>query len=38
MSAAELAQAKKLIAGLRLPLPVVRTRRFRPTARAAAST
>jgi uncharacterized protein with von Willebrand factor type A (vWA) domain len=30
MSAAELAQAKKLIAGLRLPLPVVRTRRFRP--------
>jgi hypothetical protein len=30
MSAAELAEAKKLIAGLRLPLPVVRTRRFRP--------
>jgi len=30
MSAAELAQAKKLIAELRLPLPVVRTRRFRP--------
>jgi uncharacterized protein with von Willebrand factor type A (vWA) domain len=30
MSAAELAAAKKLIAGLRLPLPVVRTRRFRP--------
>jgi uncharacterized protein with von Willebrand factor type A (vWA) domain len=30
MSAAELAEAKKLIAALRLPLPVVRTRRFRP--------
>ena len=30
MSAAELAQVKKLIAGMRLPLPVVRTRRFRP--------
>jgi len=30
MSAAELAEAKKLIAELRLPLPVVRTRRFRP--------
>jgi hypothetical protein len=30
MSAAELAQAKKLIAEMRLPLPVVRTRRFRP--------
>jgi len=30
MSAAELAAAKKLIAGLRLPLPMVRTRRFRP--------
>jgi uncharacterized protein with von Willebrand factor type A (vWA) domain len=30
MSAAELAQAKKLIAELRLPLPMVRTRRFRP--------
>jgi uncharacterized protein with von Willebrand factor type A (vWA) domain len=30
MSAAELAEAKKLIAGLRLPLPVVRTRRLRP--------
>ena len=30
MSAAELAEAKKLIAGLRLPLPMVRTRRFRP--------
>ena len=28
MSAAELAEAKKLIAGLRLPLPVVKTRRF----------
>jgi len=30
MSAAELAEAKRLIAELRLPLPVVRTRRFRP--------
>jgi uncharacterized protein len=30
MSAAELAEAKKLIAALRLPLPMVRTRRFRP--------
>jgi uncharacterized protein with von Willebrand factor type A (vWA) domain len=30
MSAAELAQAKKLIADMRLPLPLVRTRRFRP--------
>jgi uncharacterized protein with von Willebrand factor type A (vWA) domain len=30
MSAAELAEAKKLIAELRLPLPVVRTRRLRP--------
>jgi hypothetical protein len=29
MSAAELAEAKKLIAGLRLPLPVIKTRRFR---------
>ncbi|HEX6319184.1 MAG TPA: VWA domain-containing protein [Burkholderiales bacterium] len=29
MSAAELAEAKKLIAEMRLPLPVVRTRRFR---------
>jgi hypothetical protein len=28
MSAAELAAAKKLIAGLRLPLPVIKTRRF----------
>jgi len=28
MSAAELAEAKKMIAGLRLPLPEVRTRRF----------
>ena len=28
MSAAELAEAKKLIAGLRLPLPVIKTRRF----------
>jgi hypothetical protein len=30
MSAAELAEAKKLIAEMRLPLPVVRTRRFHP--------
>jgi hypothetical protein len=30
MSAAELAEAKKMIAELRLPLPMVRTRRFRP--------
>jgi uncharacterized protein with von Willebrand factor type A (vWA) domain len=30
MSAAELAEAKKMIAQLRLPLPVIRTRRFRP--------
>jgi uncharacterized protein with von Willebrand factor type A (vWA) domain len=30
MSAAELAEAKKLIAALRLPLPLVRTRRLRP--------
>ena len=30
MSAAELAEAKKLIAQLRLPLPLVRTRRLRP--------
>ncbi|HEX2198949.1 MAG TPA: VWA domain-containing protein, partial [Burkholderiales bacterium] len=29
MSAAELAEAKKLIAQMRLPLPLVRTRRFR---------
>ncbi len=29
MSAAELAEAKKLIAGMRLPLPMVRTRRLR---------
>jgi uncharacterized protein len=30
MSAAELAQAKQMIAQLRLPLPLVHTRRFRP--------
>src|SRR5205807_10489813 len=30
MSAAELAEAKKMIAQLRLPLPVIRTRRVRP--------
>jgi uncharacterized protein len=35
MSGAELAQAKKLIARLRLPIPEVRTRRFRPDARGA---
>jgi uncharacterized protein len=29
MSAAELAQAKKMLAELRLPLPLIRTRRFR---------
>jgi uncharacterized protein with von Willebrand factor type A (vWA) domain len=35
MSGAELAQAKKLIARLRLPIPEVQTRRFRPDARGA---
>ena len=35
MSAAELAQAKKLIARLRLPIPEVQTRRFHPDARGA---
>jgi uncharacterized protein len=30
MSAAELAEAKKMLARLRLPLPVVKTRRFHP--------
>jgi uncharacterized protein len=30
MSAAELAQARQMIAQLRLPLPLIRTRRFRP--------
>ena len=35
MSGAELAQAKKLIARLRLPIPEVRTRRFRADARGA---
>jgi uncharacterized protein with von Willebrand factor type A (vWA) domain len=30
MSAAELAEAKKLVSEMRLPLPMVRTRRFRP--------
>jgi len=35
MSGAELAQAKKLIARLRLPIPEARTRRFRPDARGA---
>ena len=33
MSGAELAQAKKLISRLRLPIPQVQTRRFRPDAR-----
>jgi uncharacterized protein len=33
MSGAELAQAKKLIARLRLPIPETQTRRFRPDAR-----
>jgi uncharacterized protein with von Willebrand factor type A (vWA) domain len=35
MSGAELAQAKKLIARLRLPMPEVTTRRFRPDPRGA---
>ena len=35
MSSAELAQAKKLIARLRLPIPEARTRRFRPDPRGA---
>ena len=35
MSGAELAQAKKLIARLRLPIPEAQTRRFRPDARGA---
>jgi len=30
MSAAELVEAKKMLAELRLPLPLIRTRRFRP--------
>src|SRR5262245_35774386 len=30
MSAAELVEAKKMLSELRLPLPVIRTRRFRP--------
>jgi len=33
MSAAELAEAKKMIAELRLPLPMIRTRRFSPHPR-----
>ncbi|MEW5864419.1 MAG: VWA domain-containing protein [Pseudomonadota bacterium] len=33
MSAAELAEAKKMLAELRLPLPMVRTRRLAPAAR-----
>jgi uncharacterized protein with von Willebrand factor type A (vWA) domain len=33
MTAAELAQAKRMIAELRLPIPIVRTRRFAPDAR-----
>ncbi|HEX9184668.1 MAG TPA: VWA domain-containing protein [Burkholderiales bacterium] len=35
MSAAELAEAKKMIRQLRLPLPVIRTRRHAPDARGA---
>jgi hypothetical protein len=35
MTGAELAQAKKLIARLRLPIPEVQTRRFRPDSRGA---
>jgi len=35
MTGAELAQAKKLIARLRLPIPEVQTRRFRPHSRGA---
>ncbi len=35
MSGAELAQAKKLIARLRLPIPEAQTRRYRPDARGA---
>jgi hypothetical protein len=35
MTGAELAQAKKLIARLRLPIPEVQTRRFRPDTRGA---
>jgi uncharacterized protein with von Willebrand factor type A (vWA) domain len=35
MTGAELAQAKKLIARLRLPIPEVQTRRFRPDVRGA---
>jgi uncharacterized protein with von Willebrand factor type A (vWA) domain len=35
MTSAELAQAKKLIARLRLPIPEVQTRRYRPDARGA---
>ena len=35
MTGAELTQAKKLIARLRLPIPEVRTRRFRPDTRGA---
>lgn len=33
MSAAELSEAKKMIAELRLPLPMIRTRRFSPNPR-----
>jgi uncharacterized protein len=32
MSAAELVEAKKMLSSLRLPLPLIRTRRFRPHA------
>jgi hypothetical protein len=33
MSAAELAEAKRMLRELRLPLPMIRTRRYRPSAR-----
>ena len=33
MSAAELAEAKKMLRELRLPLPMIRTRRYRPSPR-----
>jgi uncharacterized protein with von Willebrand factor type A (vWA) domain len=33
MTAEEIAQAKKMIAGLRLPIPMIRTRRMQPDAR-----
>jgi uncharacterized protein with von Willebrand factor type A (vWA) domain len=33
MSAAELAEAKRMLRELRLPLPMIRTRRYRPSPR-----